>query len=116
LVDANTATLFLRSKNHDLLLRTADAGLCCFHGRFGCIFTRSHLVIVENGDHIAGSHNVALAEVDLANASGSLGGNRCFVTCDPSRGNHKVPSPLLCGPANKDVPDQEGGGRNDERD
>src|SRR5262252_1498639 len=75
LVDANTAALYLCPENADLLLRTANASLCRLHRRLSCVFARLHLVIVEPGDHFAGSHNVALAEANLADASGSLGRN-----------------------------------------
>jgi hypothetical protein len=115
LVYAKPATLFLCLENADLLLRTANASLCRLHRRFGCVFTRSHLVIVEHGDHIAGSHNVTLAETNLANASCSLGRDSCFVAGYPSRGDNKVLSTLLRGPVNEDVPDQEGDGRDDDR-
>src|SRR5262245_26873009 len=90
LVDAKTATLFLGSENADLLLRTANASLCRLHRRFGCVFARSHLVIIEHGNHLAGSHNVALTEANLAHASGSLGRDSCFVAGYPSSGDNKV--------------------------
>jgi hypothetical protein len=115
LVDAKTATLFLCSENADLLLRTANASLCRLHRRFGCVFARSHLIIVEQGDHVSGSHNVALAEANLADASCGLGRDSCFVAGDPSRGDNKVLSTLLRGTVNEDVPDQEAYGRNDDR-
>jgi hypothetical protein len=68
-------------------------GLCFdrLEPRTSLVFARSHLLIVENGDDVAGLHAITVADADLEDASPGLWRDRGVVSLDaPAQGHDGV--------------------------